>query len=105
MKRRLIIRPTALHDLEEHSVFLGLRNPDAWQRFIQTCFKEFDGLVEMPGKGRLREFRNPMAQGVRSVVMKGFSNYLIFYRVIADAVEILHVLHGARDIDSIFEDW
>jgi len=28
-------------------------------------------------------------------------NYLIFYRVLADVVEILHVLHGARDYEPI----
>jgi toxin ParE1/3/4 len=28
-------------------------------------------------------------------------NYLIFYRVTADMVEILHVLHGARDYEPI----
>ena len=28
-------------------------------------------------------------------------NYLIFRRVTADAVEILHVLHGARDYEPI----
>jgi len=29
---------------------------------------------------------------------------LIFYRVLDDAVEILRVLHSARDIESIFDD-
>jgi plasmid stabilization system protein ParE len=28
-------------------------------------------------------------------------NYLIYYRPIADGVEILHVVHGARDQDRI----
>jgi toxin ParE1/3/4 len=28
-------------------------------------------------------------------------DYLIFYRVTADTVEILHVLHGARDYGRI----
>ena len=30
-----------------------------------------------------------------------FRDYLIFYRVTAEAVEILRVLHGARDIDRL----
>jgi toxin ParE1/3/4 len=29
-------------------------------------------------------------------------NYLIFYRPLADGIEIVRVLHGARDIDSLF---
>jgi plasmid stabilization system protein ParE len=36
--------------------------------------------------------------GVRRV---RHGNYLIFYRVTADVVEILHVLHGARDYEPI----
>jgi toxin ParE1/3/4 len=28
-------------------------------------------------------------------------NYLIFYRIAADAVEILHVIHGARDYERV----
>ncbi|MGL5136612.1 MAG: type II toxin-antitoxin system RelE/ParE family toxin [Beijerinckiaceae bacterium] len=33
-------------------------------------------------------------QGVRR---RPFGNYLIFYRISSDHVEVLHVLHGARD--------
>jgi hypothetical protein len=28
-------------------------------------------------------------------------HYLIFYRITTDAVEIIHVLHGARDFESV----
>jgi plasmid stabilization system protein ParE len=37
-------------------------------------------------------------RGVRRVP---YGNYLIFYRVIEDAIEVLHVLHGARDYEAI----
>jgi plasmid stabilization system protein ParE len=30
-----------------------------------------------------------------------FGNYLVYYRQIDDGVEILHVVHGARDQDRI----
>jgi toxin ParE1/3/4 len=30
-----------------------------------------------------------------------YGDYLIFYRVLNDTVEVLHVLHGARDYESI----
>jgi plasmid stabilization system protein ParE len=32
----------------------------------------------------------------------GFNNYLIFYRVEADAVRILYVVHGARFLSRLF---
>jgi plasmid stabilization system protein ParE len=33
---------------------------------------------------------------------KVFGNYLIFYRVKQNQVEILHVLHGAQDYSDLF---
>ena len=37
-------------------------------------------------------------QGVRRCP---YGNCLIFYRIAADVVEVLHVLHGARDYEAI----
>ncbi len=31
-------------------------------------------------------------------------NYLIFYRAASEGVEIVRVLHGARDLDALFSD-
>ena len=36
--------------------------------------------------------------------VKGFEDYLIFYRPIDDGVEIFRVLPGKRDIEAIFND-
>jgi len=32
---------------------------------------------------------------------RSYRDYLIFYRVSAEQIDILHILHGARDYDSI----
>jgi len=100
---RLIIRPAAVEDLEELAVWLGNESPAAAGRFLENCRKEFDRLAEMPHLGRLRQFTNPRAAGIRSWAITGFPNHLIFYRPVDNGAEILHVLHGARDIDAIFE--
>jgi len=36
--------------------------------------------------------------------VRGFENFLIFYRESGGRVEIIRVLHGARDIESLLED-
>jgi toxin ParE1/3/4 len=41
--------------------------------------------------------------GIRLWRIRGFERYLIFYRPIPDGIEVIRVLHGARDIDTIFE--
>jgi toxin ParE1/3/4 len=103
MTPRLIIRPAAVDDLEELAIWIGNDSPAVAGRFLENCQKEFDRLAEMPHLGRLRQFANSRAAGIRTWAITGFPNHLVFYRSIEGGAEILHVLHGARDIDALFE--
>ena len=38
---------------------------------------------------------------LRRWAVKGFDNWLIFYQARHEGVEIVHVMHGARDIESL----
>jgi toxin ParE1/3/4 len=60
--------------------------------------------VSNPGIGRERRFREPSLQGIRAWVLVGFENYLLFYRPLANGIEIVRLLHGARDLEGLFED-
>jgi plasmid stabilization system protein ParE len=42
-------------------------------------------------------------RGLRYFPIPRYPNYVIFYRPLADGVEILHILHGARNIQAILE--
>ena len=57
----------------------------------------------MPGMGEQRESTNPRLDGLRVWRIDGFPNHLIFYRPIEGGIEIIRVLHGARDIDAVLE--
>ena len=61
-------------------------------------------LAQFPGMGAHRELVNPKFAGLRIWPIKGFENYLIFYKPAEYGVDILRIIHGARDIDSIFAD-
>ena len=78
---------------------IGLRiaedDPQAADRFLTAAEEAFELLKQHPHIGRLRSFSRP---GVRSWLMPGFKNYLIFYFPTADEVQILAVLHGAQDL-------
>jgi toxin ParE1/3/4 len=54
-------------------------------------------LARQAGLGR---HRDELAAGIQSFPV---GRYIIFYRVGPGAIEIARVLHGARDIESIFE--
>lgn len=103
MSGRVILRPTVMADMESQARFLKARSPAAADRFLENCMTDFQRLAEMPGMGAKREFRNPKAQQIRSWPMSGFPNHLIFYRTVDGGIEVLRVLHGARDIEAIFE--
>jgi len=53
--------------------------------------------------GASRPLRNPTLSGLRSWAVKGFEDILIFYVVQPDALRIVRVLHGRRDIKKTLE--
>lgn len=104
MKRRVVRTGLVEVDLLEHLDYIAVNNPDAALRFVDTVEQAFARLSEMPEIGSLWEFANPRLAGVRVWPVPKFSRYLIFYQVTQDSIRILRVLHGARDIPSLFED-
>ncbi|WP_315874937.1 type II toxin-antitoxin system RelE/ParE family toxin [Chamaesiphon minutus] len=54
--------------------------------------------------GRLSGFTKPEVVQVRQYPVKGFPNYLILYQLTEDTIDIIRVLHGARNIElTLFE--
>jgi toxin ParE1/3/4 len=98
---RSIVRPEADLDVDEIADYIGQRNPSAGRRFILAAKRDFDFLARFPRAGTLRGHVSRNLQGLRSWPIKGFRNYLIFYQPIEDGVDVIRVLHGARDVDSI----
>lgn len=72
-------------------------------RFLDAAGATFRELARKPDLGALGEFRSPYLAGIRRWRVKGFKNYLIFYRQREDGIEVIRVLHGARDIEAIFD--
>jgi toxin ParE1/3/4 len=56
-----------------------------------------------PGLGEQRHSSNPLLAGLRIWRIDGSPNDLIFYRPVERGIEIVRVLHGARDIDAVLE--
>jgi toxin ParE1/3/4 len=70
-------------------------------RFIEAAEKAFLRLLDLPDIGRRRQFRHPDLAGVRSWPVPGFEKHLIFYRLAPQGIQVLRVLHSARDLDAI----
>jgi toxin ParE1/3/4 len=97
-------KPQAKLDLLQHFIYIGKHNLDATERFLATVEEALQNLLSMPGMGRRREFHKPELSDVRSWVVTGFKNHIIFYREIEDGIEVVRVLHGARDIEAVLGD-
>lgn len=65
-------------------------------RLLNRFTELFRKLAAMPGIGRNRP---ELGEGIRSFPS---GNYVIFYRTVEGGIEIMRVLHGARDIEKIF---
>jgi toxin ParE1/3/4 len=70
-------------------------------RFFTQTEATFTRLAGMPGLGTCYEHDHEALAGVRYFPVSRFRNYIIFYRPAAEGIEIIRVLHGARDIASI----
>jgi toxin ParE1/3/4 len=84
-------------DLAEILDYLEGRSSQAAERLATAIDDRCTLLSQLPLMGRTREELGP---GLRSVVVE---QYVLFYRVTATAVEVLRILHGARDIDTIMK--
>ncbi|MCP9495539.1 MAG: type II toxin-antitoxin system RelE/ParE family toxin [Pyrinomonadaceae bacterium MAG19_C2-C3] len=91
------VADAAEEDLKEIWAYIAERNTEAASKFIKEITGRFAVLRDYPQMGR--EQHNLLVN-LRSFAVK---DYIIFYQPFEDGIEILRVLHGARDIESIFE--
>jgi toxin ParE1/3/4 len=97
-------KPEVWRDLVELADYLAEQNPELADRFIDAAEATFHYLVESPDVGNPCHFESPEAAGIRRWHVKGFPNHLIFYRPIGDGIDVVRVLHAARDIESLFDN-
>ena len=67
-------------------------NLDAADAFLRRIDLKLELYASQPRMGTIRE---PLAPGLRSFPV---GNYLVFYRIVSDGIELVRVLHAARDI-------
>jgi len=69
----------------------------AANRWVDRLDEQFQILATQPMMGRSRD---ELATGVRSF---SFGRYVVFYMPLKGGIDVVRVLHGARDIDAIFD--
>ena len=100
---RIVYGLAVFDEIVEIAGYLANDNTDAAARFIDRCDESFKLIGRTPNIGVIRDFRSIELTDVRMWRVKDFENYLIFYRVEATNVRILHVVHAARNYPFLFE--
>jgi toxin ParE1/3/4 len=96
-------RPIVIQDIIDYATYISTDNLDAGDRFIYATEDTFRRIANMPAIGKLSGFTHPQLTQVRQYPIKGFKKYLIFYQMHDDAIEVLRVLQGSQDLQTILE--
>lgn len=91
----IIKRPCARTDLIEIWDYIADDSEARADAFIDTIDRKIRALAEQPNMGRARD---ELETGLRSFPV---GRYVIFYLPIPEGVDIVRVLHGARDLEPI----
>jgi toxin ParE1/3/4 len=98
-KGELIIAPSALNDLEQIWLYIGVNSsPDIADRLLDEVYDRFELLSMAPLMGKERP---ELAKNVRSMVVEPF---VIFYRPLERGVAIARVLRAEQDVEQIAQE-
>ena len=88
--------PRADQDLEELWFFIAQDDPAAADRWLDTLEEKIRLLADNPLMGPARP------DIARELRYHPVGNHLLLYRVIQGGIEIVRVVHGARDLLNLF---
>jgi toxin ParE1/3/4 len=81
-----------------------LGRDDVAERFLANAQQSFERISGAPHAGAPKQTRNLALEGLRSLAIAGFETTRIYYLVRDDAILVIRVLHGRRDVAAIIGD-
>ena len=94
---KFILAPSAIADLEGISEYFLEHNVDAGEKLFQKFNKRFHSLTQFPNLGKPYPNLHPDIRGLLE------QNYIIFYRVSSEAVEIVRIIDARRNVLELFK--
>lgn len=98
MIRRLRRTERAESDLDDLWSYIAADSPAAADRFILRLLAAEDRLADFP---ELAAARSEIRPGLRILPV---GNYLLLYRLDRDTVEIVRIVHGARNLGQVLSE-
>ena len=95
---KIKIFPTARQDLEEVIGYLNTLFQDTALKYYDLLVEEITSLSNMPERCPKPKDLALAAKGYRYLIVK---NYLVFYVIVGDTVQIRRILYARRDYRSL----
>lgn len=93
---KVVFSTEAKAGLRDIALFIASDNKERALSFVRELRAKARQLGDMP-----RAFPLVTRYEHHGIRRRPFGDYLIFYRVEADQVAIVHILHGARDYEAL----
>jgi toxin ParE1/3/4 len=95
---RVIYSAAAQEDLVEIGGYIALDSERQAESFVASLQTKASQIAKAP---RIYRARDDLSPGLRSAA---FGSYLLLFREVSAGIEILHIVHGARDLKRLFEE-
>ncbi len=91
--------PLSISDLKDIRDYIALDSPETADKYIPKLHKRALDIADFPNTG------SNLAKKIRTKVKYKYviDDYLIFYLLSDEAVRIIRVMHGSRDIEQLFK--
>jgi toxin ParE1/3/4 len=96
--KRYIISPSATRDLNAIADYFLEHNIEAGENLLREFNRKCRNLIQFPNMGKSYANLKPDLRGLP------LDGYIVLYRVKGDAVEVLRVVNGRQDLESLFSD-
>jgi toxin ParE1/3/4 len=101
----LRVRPQADQDVDGITEYYAREaNVDVAIRFLTALEETYDRLRRHPLSGTTVDVVAARLVGLRFVFVRDFESYLVFYMGSEAVVDVVRVLHGARDLPHLLDD-
>lgn len=98
---KLVYRPLFLADVEQCVDYIATEAGEAVAvAWYQALKKSLEHIQRVPEIGRIRQDL-PMPE-IRTLNLRKYPNYLVFYRLENNSIELLRVRHGMMNLPELF---
>jgi toxin ParE1/3/4 len=100
---RITLSDAAITDILEQADWYqkksGRKLATRWEKAVTSTLLR---IVASPRSGARCSFSTKELNGVRRLPVAYFAKHLVFYRFQQGALLVLRIVHGARDLESLF---